>query len=236
MRKTAFVLLALSLATSVRADLASRVQSVSGWVGYSVPIAAGGHLMCAWDSLTINWDERSSASALVVLYHVERGNVDKIRLSSPECPVKGPVTKIDDVDPAESIRYLSALIDRDSSIGKKALTAIALHEGAEDTLLSLARNHHVASIRGHALFWVSQRAGERAASTLRDAVDHDPEEDVRKKAVFAISQLPNDRSIPLLIELMRTHRSKAVRKKAAFWLGQKDDPRALAALEDVLGR
>jgi hypothetical protein len=238
MKTAAFVLLLFAFATTVHADLASQIQSASGWIGYSVPVVSGRHVTCSWDSLTIgDWEERRPATALVVLYHVERGNVDEVRLSSVECPVEKPVRKIDGVDPRESIRYLTSLIDRETtSLGKKAVTAIALHAGAEDTLLSLARDHRNSKVRSHALFWVGQRAGEKAASVLRNAVDNDPEEDVRAKAVFAISQLPDDRSIPMLVELMRTHRSAKVRKKAAFWLGQKSDPRALAALQDVLER
>ena len=91
-------------------------------------------------------------------------------------------------------------------------------------------------MRSKALFWLAQQAGEKVSSTLRDAVDNDPEEDVRAHAVFAISQLPDDQGIPILVELANTHRSTAVRKKAIFWLGQKHDPRALAAIEDILKR
>src|SRR5688500_17223728 len=106
MKKAAVVLLVLSaFATNLHADLPSQIQSASGWVGYSVPVVSGRHVICSWDSLTIgDWEEKRPASALVVLYHVERGNVDEVRLSSVECPVDKPVRKIDGVDPRESIR------------------------------------------------------------------------------------------------------------------------------------
>jgi HEAT repeat protein len=88
-------------------------------------------------------------------------------------------------------------------------------------------------VRGNALFWVAQRAGDRAVGTITQALD-DPETEIRKKAVFALSQLPKDEGVPKLIEVARSHRDAAVRKQAIFWLGQSRDPRALAFFEQVL--
>jgi HEAT repeat protein len=234
MNKLAF--LALVIALPLRADLGSEVRSAPGWVGYTVPIIEGRHVVCSWDdSMSINHDYNRPASALVILFEVADGDVQNVRLASPECPSTKSVRWIPSVDPKESVRFVNSLIERDRlSVGKKALTALALQRGTADDLIRFARDHRSAKVRGHALFWVSQQAGERAASVLRRAVDDDPETDVKEKAVFGISQLPDERSIPILIELMKTHASPSVRKKAAFWLGQKDDPRALAAFEDIL--
>ncbi len=236
MKKVAF-LLVLS-AIPLRADLVRQIESAAGWVGYAVPILDGRHFVCSWDEGINIYDDdyRRRSSALHVFYQVEKGKVVSIRLSSPECTTSRPVQWLTGVDPKESVRYLLALVNRDDlSVAKKVVGALALHRDTpDDELIVLAKRHPSAKIRSMALFWVSQRAGDKAAGVLRDAIDNDPEEDVRTKAVFGISQLPNEKSIPLLIELMKTHKSPAVRKKAAFWLGQKDDPRALAALEDVL--
>jgi hypothetical protein len=103
-----------------------------------------------------------------------------------------------------------------------------------EALLDLARNDASSKVRGQALFWLGQKAGERAVRTLRRAVDDDPDRDVRKRAVFAISQLPNDQSVPKLIELARSHRDPEVRKQAMFWLGQTGDARAVEFFEAVL--
>ena len=88
-------------------------------------------------------------------------------------------------------------------------------------------------MRGTALFWVAQRAGDKAVGTLTLALE-DPETEVRKKAVFALSQLPKDEGVPKLIDVARNHRDAAVRKQAMFWLGQSRDPRALAFFETIL--
>ena len=89
-------------------------------------------------------------------------------------------------------------------------------------------------MRSSALFWLSQRAGERAAGTIADAAERDPDTQVKRQAVFALSQLPKDQGVPRLIDVARTNRSPDVRKQAMFWLGQSQDPRALAFFEEVL--
>lgn len=234
MRKLALLLTLFAL--PLRADLASEIKAADGWIGWGVPIADGRHHLCSWDvvnDVDTSWD--NPASELFVLLHVEKGAVRSMRMSSPECRATHPVRWIRNVDPRESARLMLAFAEgADTSVAKKAVTALAMHRDTTDELIRLARDSRLSKVRGHALFWVSQRAGQRAASVLRSAVDNDPEDEVRTKAVFGISQLPNDQSIPLLIELMKTHRSASVRKKAAFWLGQKNDPRALAAFEDIL--
>ena len=237
MKKIAFLAL-LTLALPLRADLRQQIESKSGWIGYSVPLS-GHHTVCSWD----DWSDSikdgpylKSSSALYVIYHVDAGHIDSVRLSSPECaPLAHEVQWLEGVEPGASAKLLRTLIEGgDGSLAKKAVNALALHQGTTDDLIDIAKHNSSSKVRGMALFWISQAAGVRAASVLKDAIDNDPEDDVKTKAVFGISQLPNDQSIPLLVELIKTNRSAAVRKKAAFWLGQKNDPRALQALEDIL--
>jgi HEAT repeat protein len=91
-------------------------------------------------------------------------------------------------------------------------------------------------VRGQALFWLAQKAGEKATATIDKALRDDPDDEVRVKAVFALSQLPKDEGIPRLIRLARSHQSAEVREQAFFWLGQSRDRRALDFIEDVLTR
>jgi len=102
------------------------------------------------------------------------------------------------------------------------------------TLLDLAKHDASTGVRGQALFWLGQKAGQRATAALGDAVNNDPDSEVRKRAVFAISQLPRDQSVPKLIDLAKTHRDPEVRKQAMFWLGQSGDARAVTFFESVL--
>lgn len=103
-----------------------------------------------------------------------------------------------------------------------------------ETLLDLARHDRSGPVRKKALFWLAQKAGERAVATLAAAISDDPDREVREHAVFALSQLPADEGVPRLIEVARTHRDPDVRKQAMFWLGQSGDARALAFFESVL--
>ena len=101
-------------------------------------------------------------------------------------------------------------------------------------LIALARDDASSKVRGSALFWLAQRAGEKAVGAIGAAVDNDPDTEVKKKAVFALSQLPRDEGVPLLIQQAQTNRNAAVRKQAMFWLGQSSDPRALTFFEELL--
>ena len=134
MKKITF-LATIFLALPLSADLRQQIESKTGWVAYSVPIA-GRHQVCSWgDSMNITdapYFERSSA--LWVLYEVSGGRIQTVRLSSPECgSLSKSVQWLENVDPKESMRLLRKLIDEDNrSIAKKAVNALALHQGAVD--------------------------------------------------------------------------------------------------------
>ena len=101
-------------------------------------------------------------------------------------------------------------------------------------LLTLARDGSTVGVKGNALFWLAQRAGQKAVGTITAAIENDPDTEVKKKAVFALSQLPKDEGVPLLIQQARTNKNPVVRKQAMFWLGQSKDPRALKFFEEIL--
>ena len=138
---------------------------------------------------------------------------------------------------ARGRQVLRGVIDQADShqIVDQALAGIAQDkdQAATDLLLTFAKTHRLSQVRKQSLFWLGQRAGEKATAHLKEATD-DPDEDVREMAVFSISQLPRDRAIPELIQLAKTHRSKRVRERAIFWLGQSGDERALTFIEEIL--
>ncbi len=180
----------------------------------------------------------SVQTPVLLFAHIRDHEVDRLRLFSPDCNIDAAgqtIDWIDSVGQSESIAFLGRIVEHEGERARNgALLALSFHAGATDTLINIARHDPRPAVRGKALFWLSQQAGEKAAAALRDAVENDPEAEVRGKAVFGISQLPNDQSISLLIDLLKHNRSREVRKKAAFWLGQKNDPRALAAIEEIL--
>ena len=232
----------------------------NGWVAYRAEAREPVTITCCgdWDggwsrctgcrlekegSLNINRHEKDDIgpvgeSQFLIFTKFHDGIPERVRIFSTTCDLDAGgniVNLVDKVTPAESVAFLRDVAERGEKKARNgAMLALSLHNNATDALIDLARRNSSKDVRGQALFWLSQQAGQRAADALKDAVDNDPEESVRAKAVFGISQLPNDESIPLLVDLMKHNKSREVRKKAAFWLGQKNDPRALAAIEDIL--
>ncbi len=176
-----------------------------------------------------------------VLYRVDAGKVTRIRMFSPDCPLDAgglTVHWLTGVTPGDSISLLAGLLTASSPnrLADGALSALAMHRDptALDRLISTARDGATTHLRGQALFWLAQRAGERAVGVISEAALRDPETDVKRRAVFALSQLPRDEGVPLLIQVARTNTNPAVRKQAMFWLGQSRDPRALKFFEEIL--
>ncbi len=224
------------------AQVASRESGVV-WVGYAVPIVAGDHHMCDWKDGGAPVRLEPS-DTLAVMVRLEAGQVERIRALSDNCRIDvggRTVQWLTGVRPVESVAWLGARATAAGTarrLADGALSALALHAepAALDWLLSTARTASTTHVRGQALFWLSQRAGQRAIGAIAEAIERDPDTEVKRKAVFALSQLPADDGVPRLIQIARAHSNAAVRKQAFFWLGQSKDPRALAFFVDVLGR
>jgi hypothetical protein len=195
----------------------------------------GVYICCCNDrNLTINHgDSRIEYEQIYLIARMEDGHIDKLRMVEPTCPLTG-TQLVENVTPEASLDFLLGhLGDGDDRV----VSAIAMHDHPRviPELSRLARNHERTKVRREAIFWLGQRAGEKAAGELRRAVDEDPEDEVREHAVFAISQLPRERAVPILIDLVKTHKRPAVRKRAMFWLAQTGDQRALDLIEEILG-
>jgi hypothetical protein len=185
------------------------------------------------------------ATEFLVLARFEGGALSRIRTFTPDCDIDGmnmPVVWLTDVTPDESVTWLASLVtaaprtsDGDR-ISNAAMTAVALHNvpSGLTMLIATARGDASTKVRGQALFWLAQRAGEQAVATINGAIDGDPDTEVKKKAVFALSQLPKDEGVPKLMDVARNNRNPEVRKQAMFWLGQTHDPRAVKFFEDIL--
>jgi HEAT repeat protein len=108
-------------------------------------------------------------------------------------------------------------------------------QDASERLLRLARSEPDADLRGKAIFWLGQAAGEEITRQLAGlAQDENQNREIQEQAVFALSQRSREEGIPALIQIARGHRDLEVRKKALFWLGQSKDPRALDLFEEIL--
>jgi hypothetical protein len=140
---------------------------------------------------------------------------------------------------AHGLDVLLALIrsDQDREFLEQAIFAVSQneeHDRAFNELVRFARQDPRHAVREHSLFWLAQEAGYKAAGTITDAIENDPDTDVKKKAVFALSEMPQEEGVPLLIDQARKNRNPVVRKEAIFWLGQSEDPRALDFIASIL--
>jgi hypothetical protein len=176
-----------------------------------------------------------------VLYRFVDARVERIRMFSDDCGLDAgglTVRWLTGVTGAESAPVLAAFLSaaEPRRVADGALGALAVHQDAAalDHLLAAARDGATTHVRGQALFWLSQRAGDKAVGAISEAVSRDPETEVKTRAVFALSQLPKNEGVPLLIQVARSHSNTAVRKQAMFWLGQSKDPRALRFFEEIL--
>jgi len=239
-------------------------KSATAWVGYSVPALDADRRSCCWSGdspaccqacriepgsssgTTFSAADRTGAASLEagdlhVLMRISDGRLERIRVFSHDCALDAgglTIHWLSDVAPADSVALLGSFLNATASnrLADGALVALALHRepAALERLLTAAKDGATTHLRGQALFWLAQRAGDKAVGAISDAIANDPETDVKKRAVFALSQLPKDDGVPLLIQVSRTNPNPAVRRQAMFWLGQSRDPRAVRFFEEIL--
>ncbi len=239
-------------------------QTEPVWIGYAVPARSGDHRMCCWSgdsngecctgcrlepgsssAITLSRSPEGAVrleagDSLFVLYRVEKNEVNRIRIFSEDCPLDAggrTVHWLTGVREDDSVAFLTTFTTAGPNrLVDSALSALAMHRtrAALDRLLIAARDGASTHLRGQALFWLAQRAGEEAVGAISDAIANDPETDVKRRAVFALSQLPKSEGVPLLIQIARTNANPVVRKQAMFWLGQSRDPRALQFFQEIL--
>jgi HEAT repeat protein len=140
-------------------------------------------------------------------------------------------------DDGRAAKVVLQALEKDpaADVRKKAVFALSqLKDGGVDALIRVAKTGPDAATRGEAVFWLGQKAGQKASAAILDRIDQDPETEVKKRAVFSLSQLPKDEGVPLLINVARTNKNPEVRKQAMFWLGQSRDPRAIEFFADIL--
>ncbi|HUK87700.1 MAG TPA: HEAT repeat domain-containing protein [Terriglobales bacterium] len=259
-----------SAAAGLEKELAAieREQKGATWAGYAVPVIAGRHDMCCFDSYhdyrrdpqccggcrlegnggmvmgqVSACDHLEPSQEFFVLLRLEQGKVQKVRAFSANCALDAgglALYWLTDVRPAESVALLASLLEgeRRRDLAEEAMAALAMHAdpGATEALIRVARQGPGTELRGQALFWLAQKAGNKVAGVITEAIERDPDTELKKKAVFALSNMPNNQGVPLLIGLVKNNRNPVVRKEAMFWLGQSDDPRAMEFIISILER
>jgi hypothetical protein len=254
-------------ATGVLADQITALagqQPGSAWIGYSVPAVAGHHNSCCYGSGDgngccgtcylegnhenfQNWhgdcdnDNEPDATSIVVFYRVEERKISNIRFFTPNCVVDAgglPVIGISNVDPKQSVVYLSGLVSKDgeSRLGKRALDVIAQHA---DSSADAALDRFVApsspeKIREHAAFWLGVERGQHGYETIKRLIESDPDDHFREKLTFDLSQSKQPQSQDELIHVAKQDADSRVRSQALFWLAQKAGKKVAAVIGDAI--
>jgi HEAT repeat protein len=227
--------------------VAREVQAVAdrgavSWVGYRVPMARVAGMTVRSSDTCCGRCRLEPPTELVVLARVEAKTLVEIRPIAVDCDVDAagmPLVWLDGVKPDDSVAWLASLATGTAPprrVADSALVALAQHASpaAAPELVRVAREAMASGTRTQALFWLAQRAAQRAIASVDATSDADPDTEVKKQAVLALSRLPRDEGIPRLIEVARTHRNLEVRRQAMFWLGQSRDVRAVDFFAEIL--
>ena len=213
------------------------------WVGYSVRGRERGGGDGCWDgnnNRRVTPIKLEGTADLFILFRVQDRVVERIQFAQADCSFDmGGLTLhwLTNVSAPASLDWLTTFTRGETRrTANTAVVAIALHGDAAATerLIAIAKEGRDRQSRSQALFWLGQRAGERAAGTITAAIESDPDTQVKRQAVFALSQLPRGEGVTRLIDVAKNNRNPDVRKQAMFWLSQSQDPRALAFFEEVL--
>jgi hypothetical protein len=185
--------------------------------------------------------------AVFVFYRAAEGRVTTVRVFSADCELDAsgrPVTWLTGVRPADSVALLKSLIRPDAdwsehddrSLGKRVVTAIALHAGgeADRALEEMAAPSRPDALRKHVTFWLGSARGRFGYQLLRRILRDDPSDKVREQAVFGLYVSHEPESTDAIIAVARDDRSSKVRGQALFWLGQKAGKKAAAAITDAI--
>lgn len=237
--------------SGVQALVAS--QPDIAWLGYAVPAREDVQMMCDGNvgTGTVYLEGRPAgakapartgpAGPLFVLFRIEGKRVERIRMFSDGCDIDAGgrgVRWLQGVSPAASISlletYLGTAEGRRDRVSNGALSAMAMHAGAEAgaALERAARAHVSPGVRGEALFWLAQRGHAGAERVILEAIEKDASADVRKRGVFALSQLDDAAAVPALLRVARENATPATRGEAIFWLGQKAGRKVAAEITD----
>lgn len=237
------------------------------WITWSVPMIPGERQLCSvWSSQTYavrgmyleGWTgampppmsappgptRLEAGTRLVVFARVLNGTVERVRISSDDCPVDAGglrVVRIDSVTAQASIAYLESLLVASASSTESrpiasAVSAIALHDSAaaDEVLERLAATAGERDAGRQAASWLARARGRRGFDALSRLVASTAVPATRRALVAALAQSPLPETFDTLSTLARTHSDERVRIEAVRAISRSTDPRAKEFLTGVL--
>ncbi len=183
---------------------------------------------------------------LLVLFRLQGRHVTRIKVASENCVLDMgglPVVWFRDVKAAESVAVLSEYVRKNSagehdgdSLGNGALTAIALHDGAdaEAALERFVAPGRPEELRKQASFWMGAARGKEGFAALQHLGKSDASTEVRAQVAFALSVSKEPAALDEMIRMAHEDESAHVRGQAIFWLAQKAGKRAVGAIDGAI--
>jgi HEAT repeats len=193
------------------------------WAGYTEPTAARRQEFC--QGYANNAPVRLEGdTAFVVLVRIESGQVDQLRVSSPDCRLDGgglPFHWIENVPADASVAWLKS--QTAASHADQAIFAIAEHSGpaADRALDDLTAPGQTEKVRERTAFWLGTTRGAKGVEVLKRMLASDPSDKVREQVIFGLSQSKDPAGMNAVIDAARSDKSPRVRERALFWLAQK---------------
>jgi hypothetical protein len=204
------------------------------WAGYAEPIIPGRHGdMCWSNGNSGNNDQQHAVGApvrlegqtvLVVLIRIENGQVDQLRVTSPDCLLDGgalPFYWLTGVTPEASVAWLKTQTGGDKA--DRAILPIALQAGhaADKALEDLIAASQPERVRERAAFWLGNTRGARGVEVLKGMLATDTSQKVREQVIFALSQSREPAGLAAVMDAAKNDKALQIRSKALFWLAQK---------------
>jgi hypothetical protein len=168
---------------------------------------------------------------VVVLARLVGGRVERLRTAGDDCPMDAggrTVYWLDNVTPAESIRFLAALAqagptdrsmyENDRRVAENAVRAIGYHRDASaDTALDrIATEHREVSVRRQAASTLTSLRGAHGVATVSKLIPAAKDTEDRRSLVSALGQSRDASAVPVLKNLM-SDSDVNVRSEAVYY-------------------
>jgi len=240
----------------------------SQWLAYSVPAVSGDRQVCCgnWNgnngncgpcrlegsdhgnSINLRADKikLEGPPSLIVLLRADTRRIGKIRVVSEDCTIDAgglQVIWLTGVNPAESVRYLEAIVDSKElderggdRLSRGALTAIALtaDSSADKAIANFTAPDQPEEMRKEASFWAGEARGAAGFTLLKRMAKSDPSSEVRAHVTFALSVSRENDAVDEMIRMAHEDTSTHVRGQALFWLAQKAGKKAATTITGAI--
>ena len=235
------------------------------WLAYSVPAVNGDRQVCCgnWNgncgpcrlegsehgnSINLRDDKvkLEGPQSLIVLLRADARRIGKIRVVSEDCTIDAgglQVIWLTGVNPAESVRYLEAIVDSKEldehggdRLSRGALTAIALTADpfADKAIANFTAPDKPEGMRKEASFWAGEARGAAGLTLLKRMAKNDPSSEVRAHVTFALSVSRETDAVDEMIRMAHEDTSTHVRGQALFWLAQKAGKKAASTITGAI--